>query len=57
MADKEDVMEEEKKNEQEEMEEKKIEDEGQPFCTTAPSAEHTRGDLDDDPCDDFRGGE
>jgi hypothetical protein len=50
-------MEEQKKNEQEEVEEKKIEDEGQPFCTTAPSAEHARGDLDDDPCDDFRGGE
>ncbi len=28
-----------------------------PFCTTAPSAEHARGDLEDDPCDDSRKGE
>ena len=27
------------------------------FCTTAPSAEHSRGDSDDDPCDDSRSGE
>ena len=28
-----------------------------PFCTTAPSAEHARGELADDPCDDSRDGE
>ncbi len=28
-----------------------------PFCTTAPSAEHARADLEDDPCDDFREGD
>jgi hypothetical protein len=27
-----------------------------PFCTTAPSAEHARGELEDDPCDDSRDG-
>lgn len=25
-----------------------------PFCTTAPSAEHARGDREDEPCDDSR---
>jgi len=28
-----------------------------PSCTTAPSAEHARGLDEDEPCDDFRGGE
>ena len=28
-----------------------------PFCTTAPSAEHARGELEDDPCDDSRDGD
>jgi hypothetical protein len=36
---------------------KKKEEEELPFCTTAPSAEHARSDLEDDPCDDFRDGE
>lgn len=25
-----------------------------PYCTTAPSAEHYRGEDDDEPCDDAR---
>ena len=29
---------------------------GLPFCTTAPSAEHARGEADDEPCDDGRTG-
>ena len=28
-----------------------------PFCTTAPSAEHARGEDDDEPCEDFRDGD
>lgn len=28
-----------------------------PFCTTAPSAEHSRSSNDDGPCDDGRAGE
>ncbi|MGD8227715.1 MAG: hypothetical protein PVH82_09370 [Desulfobacteraceae bacterium] len=36
---------------------KKKEDAELPFCTTAPSAEHSRADEEDDPCDDFREGE
>jgi hypothetical protein len=28
-----------------------------PFCTTAPSAEHARGDVEEEPCDDARKGE
>lgn len=28
-----------------------------PFCTTAPSAEHARGEAEDEPCDDYREGE
>ena len=35
---------------------KKAEDE-LPHCTTAPSAEHGRGDEEDEPCDDSRGAE
>ncbi len=27
-----------------------------PFCTNAPSAEHSRGALEDEPCDDGREG-
>jgi len=27
-----------------------------PFCTTAPSAEHARGEAEDEPCDDGRAG-
>jgi hypothetical protein len=27
-----------------------------PYCTTAPSAEHTRAHDDDEPCDDSRAG-
>ncbi len=28
-----------------------------PFCTTAPSAEHSRGADEDEPCEDFRDGD
>jgi hypothetical protein len=53
------MMKEEKDKEQEENEnkKKKKDEEPVPFCTTAPSAEHARGELDDDPCDDYREGE
>jgi hypothetical protein len=27
-----------------------------PFCTAAPSVEHSRGTSDDEPCDDSRSG-
>ena len=42
----------------EEKKEKKVKktEEELPFCTTAPSAEHTRADQVDDPCDDNREG-
>lgn len=36
---------------------KKKAGEPDPFCTTAPSAEHSRGEFEDDPCDDYREGE
>jgi hypothetical protein len=45
----------------EKTEDKKKKDEktekGLPFCTTAPSAEHTRGEEADEPCDDHRNGD
>ena len=52
-------MEEQKEKKEEEQVEKKKKkaEEELPFCTTAPSAEHTRGDEEDEPCDDFREGE
>jgi len=34
----------------------KVDREGLPFCTTAPSAEHHRASSEDEPCDDGRGG-
>ena len=40
----------------EKKEEKKKEEEKLPFCTTV-GPEHSRGDLDDEPCDDGRAGE
>lgn len=46
-----------KEPEEEESKKKKKEAEPVPFCTTAPSAEHARGELEDDPCDDYREGE
>ncbi len=48
---------EEEIKEQSEKKKKKTEDEELPFCTTAPSAEHSRGDQEEEPCDDFREGE
>jgi len=36
---------------------KKKKEEKLPFCTTAPSPEHSRGTDDDEPCDDFTSGE
>ncbi len=52
-------MDEKKLNEPEEKVEKKKEkaEEKEPFCTTAPSAEHARADEEDEPCDDSRAGE
>ena len=37
--------------------ERKKTDEKIPFCTTAPSAEHSRASDDDEPCDDSRAGD
>jgi len=52
-------MEEKEENKKEERvkKKKKKADEELPFCTTAPSAEHSRADEEDEPCDDFREGE
>jgi hypothetical protein len=47
----------EEKKEKEQLKKKKKKEEELPFCTTAPSAEHSRADEEDDPCDDFREGE
>jgi hypothetical protein len=53
------MMKDEKNKEPEEKETKKKKKEANPvpFCTTAPSAEHARGELEDDPCDDYREGD
>ena len=52
-------MEEQKEKKEEEQVEKKKKkaNEELPFCTTAPSAEHSRSDEEDEPCDDFREGD
>jgi hypothetical protein len=52
-------MTEEKEQKGEEKEEKKQGKPGEPlpFCTTAPSAEHARGNVEEEPCDDARKGE
>ena len=47
----------EKKEEEQVKKKKKKADEELPFCTTAPSAEHSRGADEEEPCDDFREGE
>jgi len=51
----------EKKNEQTQEhgseKEKKKEEKPMPFCTTAASAEHSRSEDTDDPCDDGRTGD
>jgi hypothetical protein len=39
-----------------EEESKKQQGEPLPFCANAPSPEHTRGDNEDEPCDDSREG-
>lgn len=48
---------EEKEEKKEEKQVKKKKEDELPFCTTAPSAEHSRADEEDEPCDDFREGE
>ena len=52
-------MEEEKKDKGLEETVKKQEkpEEGKPFCTTAPSAEHARASDEDEACEDYRKGE
>lgn len=40
-----------------EKEKKKKAEEKLPYCTTAPSAEHARGNNDNEPCDDGRTGD
>jgi len=45
---------EEKKNQGKKTSEKKVE--ALPFCTNAPSAEHSRGTSEEEPCDDGREG-
>ena len=51
-------MEEEKKNEglEETVRKEEKSEEGKPFCTTAPSAEHARASHEDEVCDDYRTG-
>jgi hypothetical protein len=51
------MEEKEQKKEDEETKKKKQKEEELPFCTTAPSAEHSRAEEEDEPCDDFREGE
>jgi hypothetical protein len=53
------MMQEKENKDVEEKDKKKKKEaaEPDPFCTTAPSAEHARGELEDDPCDDSREGE
>jgi hypothetical protein len=47
----------EEKKPEEQVDKKKKKEEELPFCTTAPSAEQSRADEEDEPCDDFREGE
>jgi len=49
------TMEDKEKKESEEKAKKK-QGESLPFCTNAPSPEHSRGDSEDAPCDDSRSG-
>ena len=52
------MTEEKEKNvDKETQKKKKKKEEKLPFCTTAPSAEHSRGTEDDEPCDDYRSGD
>jgi hypothetical protein len=54
------IMDDKKIKETEEKDEKKKKKKAKkplPFCTTAPSAEHTRAEAKDEPCDDDRAGE
>jgi hypothetical protein len=44
-------------NQTREEEKKKKPEEGMPFCTQAPSAEHGRGTEGEEPCDDGRSGD
>ena len=48
-------MEDKEKKELEEKDQKK-ETATLPFCTSAPSSEHSRGVNEDEPCDDSRSG-
>jgi hypothetical protein len=51
------MEEKEEKKPEEQVKKKKKKEEERPFCTTAPSAEHSRADEEDEPCDDFRDGD
>ena len=50
-------MEDRKENTSAEEVGEKDRDDKLPFCTTAPSAEHARGEDEDEPCEDFRDGD
>ena len=52
-------MAEEKEEKTQDLSEKenKQKDDALPFCTTAASAEHARGESEDEPCDDARAGD
>lgn len=50
-------MDEKKQNDEQGKTKKQKDEEALPFCTTAPSAEHTRASNDDEPCDDGRSGD
>jgi hypothetical protein len=51
------MTDEERKDTKDERKKKKKTEESLPFCTTAPSAEHSRGQDEEEPCDDYREGE
>jgi len=50
------MTDEERKDVKDDSKKKKKTDEPLPFCTTAPSAEHSRGQDEEEPCDDYRKG-
>ena len=51
------MEEKEEKKPEEQVKKNKKKEEELPFCTTAPSAEHSRADEEDEPCDDSREGD
>lgn len=50
------MTDEERKDIKDDGKKKKKPEDPLPFCTTAPSAEHSRGQDEEEPCDDYRKG-